>query len=686
MSNHSKSTKHALRKKAEARLGDSGNPAEGLSQEDIKALVHDYSIHQIELELQNEELREAQKQLEAVRDRFASLFNDAPVGYLIIDEHGIIAQSNQTFASMIGQKPHHLTGKPLADFISSEDRAAFHGRFRAFFKSPEGKQMVFRLHGKTGYFTVRCRGRMQSILDAPPEGQAPRHLLLVLNDISEQVRANEELRASEERFRVLIETIAEGVVLKDAQDSYVHWNQAASEVFGIGIDELKGQTTASFKREIIREDGTPFPMHELPSLHTLQTGEPCKNVVMGIRRGPDDTVWIKVNTRPIFESGQARPHFVVVSFSDITERKRAEDTLSFERAQLFSIFDSINEIIYVCDPETYEILYVNKHMRNIFGKDLVGGICYKELQNQDSPCEFCTNEIILRNKGEPHQWDYFSPVLNTHYVVTDKMIKWPDGRDVKFQLAIDITERKSAEQRLMQINEELEKANAEKDKLFSIIAHDLKSPVAGLLASMDILANQRDILSENEVGLLATELHKSAQNTYALLEDLLQWSRMHQGGIDYAPAPCNLRELVNMNLSTARAAAKRKDVAIRCDIPQGLTVFVDQPMINAVIRNILFNSVKFTPRGGEIVITAQQETQTVTMAIQDNGMGMDEQTLNSIFSIQKKKRHLGTEGEKGTGLGLVLCKEFIEKHGGRIWVHSELGKGTTFSFTLPNAE
>lgn len=249
--------------------------------------------------------------------------------------------------------------------------------------------------------------------------------------------------------------------------------------------------------------------------------------------------------------------------------------------------------------------------------------------------------------------------------------------------AMDITERKQAEERIKHINKQLQKANAEKDTLFTIIAHDLRSPMSGLLALTELLSHQPDIFSEKDIRRLSTELHKNARNTFELLEDLLQWARMSQGGIDYSPRQCSLTNLVNTGLSTVTDMAKSKEITLRGDIPPELNVLVDQPMIKTVIRNILFNAIKFTPRRGGIVIKARQERQTVTVAIQDNGTGMDEQTLANIFSLKKEKRQLGTEGEKGTGLGLVLCKQFIEKHGGQIWVESEPGKGTTVFFTLP---
>ena len=134
------------------------------------------------------------------------------------------------------------------------------------------------------------------------------------------------------------------------------------------------------------------------------------------------------------------------------ERKRTEDALNFERRQLLSVFDSINEVIYVADPNTYEILYANKALKDAFGKELIGGICYREFQNRDTPCDFCTNTIISGSENQPYIWEYHNPILNRDYMITDRMIKWPDGRDVRFELAIDITDRVAMREQLFKIN------------------------------------------------------------------------------------------------------------------------------------------------------------------------------------------------------------------------------------------
>ncbi len=240
-----------------------------------------------------------------------------------------------------------------------------------------------------------------------------------------------------------------------------------------------------------------------------------------------------------------------------------------------------------------------------------------------------------------------------------------------------------AEENIRAINEQLQKVNAEKDKLFSIIAHDLKSPMAGVYSTSQILAEEGESLSLEEISYMSTAMHKSSKNVLELLNDLMQWARMSQGGMDFSPEKCSISELVNLSLSITRDMAGKKDIAIQSDIPEDLTVLADQSMIKTVIRNVIINAVKFSYRGGNISITATQPGPDVQYCIRDNGIGMSEKIMSTVFSVDKSKRQLGTDGEKGTGLGLVLCKEFVEQHGGRIWLESEPGKGTKVFFTLP---
>lgn len=232
-------------------------------------------------------------------------------------------------------------------------------------------------------------------------------------------------------------------------------------------------------------------------------------------------------------------------------------------------------------------------------------------------------------------------------------------------------------------NMELEKLNLEKDKFFSIIAHDLRSPFSGFLGIANLLVSNSNTYSKEEVLELSNLLKNSADNLYKLLENLLEWSKIKGGLIDYNPEICLVEIAVFENIQIHSEIAKQKEIELISTVEDGLTVVCDLRMLNSIIRNLLTNAIKFTRRGGRIEISANKyESNKAIISVKDNGIGMDENTISKLFRIDQKLATLGTENEPSTGLGLLLVKEFVEKNKGEIWVVSEKDKGTTFSFTL----
>ena len=194
------------------------------------------------------------------------------------------------------------------------------------------------------------------------------------------------------------------------------------------------------------KDGVEIPLSDMP-VRMAASGKEVSNYEFDLVY-PDGTMrHLLGNAKPLRDE-QGNPHGSISAFIDITERKRAEEMLAFERSQLLSIFDGIDDAVYVTDPYTYKVLYANKAMKDKFGGELVGGICYREFQRRDSPCDFCTNPIILKEKDKPYHWEYYNPTVDRYFMIMDRIIKWPDGRDVRFEIAKDITERKRAEEAL----------------------------------------------------------------------------------------------------------------------------------------------------------------------------------------------------------------------------------------------
>jgi signal transduction histidine kinase/Tfp pilus assembly protein PilF len=241
----------------------------------------------------------------------------------------------------------------------------------------------------------------------------------------------------------------------------------------------------------------------------------------------------------------------------------------------------------------------------------------------------------------------------------------------------------AAHVKVNQQNVELHNLNATKDKFFSIISHDLKGPLNSFTAFSGMLMNHTDSLTKEEIQMLAKEIDKNLKNLFALLENLLEWSRSQTGSIEFKRETFDLHELLKQNQELLAPQAKNKDVVLNYVSENAHIVQAHRHSINTVIRNLISNAIKFTPSGGSVTIDVKPKDANLLIRISDTGVGMAKETIAKLFRIDTKYSTNGTANEKGTGLGLILCKDFVEKNGGSIGVESEPGKGSIFFFTLP---
>ncbi len=243
------------------------------------------------------------------------------------------------------------------------------------------------------------------------------------------------------------------------------------------------------------------------------------------------------------------------------------------------------------------------------------------------------------------------------------------------------------EKQIRQYSEQLKELIATKDKFFSIIAHDLKSPFQGLLGLTELFAKDINSFSQEEMAQLSGELHGNAKNLFKLLHNLLDWARMQQGQVSYNPMELFLKEIVNENIDLLVKRGEQKEIKIASKIHTNQRVFADAAMLNSIIRNLLSNALKFSKKGGKVTVKAREvDNKMVEISVIDSGIGMSEALLNNLFKLEEKVGRKGTDGESSTGLGLLLCREFVKKHNGSIWVESKEGVGSTFYFTLPLSE
>jgi len=424
--------------------------------------------------------------------RYQDLYKNAPVAYLSIGVDGDILDCNSAAEAYFGYSLEELQKMKVIDLCGEEFKPKARQVFEALKKDipVENEEMVYRKKDGDNAYGLLSVSAMK---DRGGNIVSSRSVIV---DITERKRAEEKLRESEERLRTIAKASGDYIMMLD-MDYRIQFINSTEQ--GVDPDLVIGTRLYEL---VDPEDQARVRAH-------------LEQVIQDASRQEYETVYHRPDGTDVFYSSVAMPVIiqdrvvgVVVNSRDITDRKRATEALNLEREQLLSIFESINEIIYVADPDTYEILFVNKTLRDAFGKDLKGGICYREFQGFDEPCDFCTNNIILKNKGQPYRWEYHNPILDRDHMITDKIIQWTDGRDVRFELAMDITERKKAEERVKRLNH-----------LFLGLGVDLIGNMETIVeTSRDILSGELANYCRMERGRLLTALSTAPGEVLNLVE------------------------------------------------------------------------------------------------------------------------------------------------------------------------
>jgi signal transduction histidine kinase/DNA-binding response OmpR family regulator len=403
------------------------------------------------------------------------------------------------------------------------------------------------------------------------------------------------------------------------------------------------------------------------------------NIAEGLEQGADGYIARPVSSRELVARIAS---FRRIIAAEIVSRKTMQ--------KFYSLFSSMQEGVYLHEmiydekgeAVDYRIVEANpssERILNIKVTDAIGKIATELYQTNEPP--FLEIYAKVAESGVPCTFDHYFEPMHKYFHIS----VYSPERGIFATAFSDITERKLAEENLSLKNDELKRTNAEKDKFFSIIAHDLKSPFNGFLGLTQILEEEQDILSVQEIKELAASMRKSAVNLYRLLENLLEWSKMKQGLLVYSPVVLDLNSILNEVLVLVHDQIKRKKIDVIVSVPDNLIVFADNNMLKTILRNLISNAFKFTYAKGNISISARTFTDNyVEISIKDNGIGMTQNIIDNLFRLDVNTSRKGTAGEQSSGLGLILCKEFVEKLGGKIGVKSISGKGSTFYFTIPS--
>ena len=407
--------------------------------------------------------------------------------------------------------------------------------------------------------------------------------------------------------------------------------------------------------------------------------------------------------------------------AEIIQRKKAQEAVDAEHRRFTELLELMPAYLILLTPD-YHVSYANRYFRERFGEDH-GMRCYEYLFNRTEPCEVCETYKVLKDNN-PHNWDWTGP-NGRNYSISDFPFTDADGSAMIMEMGIDVTDLKLAEATLKNLNtdlaqkvierthdiesanyrlhqeltdrilaeealknseSQLKELNATKDKFFNIVAHDLKNPFTSLIGSSELLFRNIDKMDKEKIKTLALILNDASKSGYAILQNLLDWSRSQTGLLTFNPENINLRKLVDELILNLEQISFNKEIRIHSEVKDDLFIYGDKNMIRTILRNLLSNAVKYSYRSGKVIICATIIDHEVIISVKDTGIGIPKEIINKIFRIDAKYSAPGTENEQGTGLGLKLCKEFVEKQGGKIWVESIENKGSEFKFSIPVKE
>jgi len=483
----------------------------------------------------------------------------------------------------------------------------------------------------------------------------------------------------ERKYTDLYDFATSGYITLSKEREILNLNFCAANMLGKERSILMKNLLAFF----ISENSRFIFNHFLENLSQKKSKETCE-VILTIK----DNLPLYVQIDGII-SGNDEYHLTLIN---ITERKLVEFALKENEIKFKEIINQINDGIVVFD-EQGEIIIWNKGLEQIFdqkAEDILNKSIV-EIQKQyallpikdKTLVENAIKEIVTLQTPE-----IFNRIVENETFINSEKIRniqskvFPikfDGYNLFCSVIRDTTEIKQYEKQLVQLN-------ADKDRFIAILAHDLKSPFNSLLGFSELLVNNIYKYEITKIESQVKTINKTAKRAYDLLEDILMWARAQSGKLPFEPQKFNFSIVVNYIIENLIDSANNKNIIINCFNPDDICIFMDINMLKTILRNLISNAIKFTNNGGQVIIYVEQNQTNATITVSDNGVGLTPEMTTKLFDITQIHSTAGTEKESGTGLGLVLCKEFVEKHDGKIWVESELGKGSDFKFTIPIAQ
>lgn len=588
-------------------------------------------------------------------------FRMSPDLFCVIDGKGHLLRINPAWEEILGYTTEELLGQSIEPLLHPDDIT---GTFQEVGKLAQGKatmSYVNRYRHKDGtYRHIDWRARL-----CEEDG----FIYGIGRDISDSRFIQSQLERSESKYRKIFENIQDVYLMADLDGKIREISPSVEQTFLYDRDELLGSPASALYAEPSQRSVMIKALKETGELNDFEIWYKKKNNELFLGSVSAHQIYDK-NYNPIGIEG---------IIHDITERKKVEDELkkllrAVEQSPVTIVITDPNGSIEYANPKTFETTgYTFEELRGQNPRVLKSGETspqeYDNLWKTILSGKLWQGTFHNRRKNGELYWE--SAAISPVYDSTGKIAHFIAVKE-------DITERKLAQ-------DALREASATKDKLFSIISHDLRGPIGNMMPMIEILLTQPDLTEDQRNDYLQI-LKNASERIYSLLENLLGWSRSQQNKLFLRPRNLSAAELINNNLELLQASARQKNIELKFQPKPDYGIFADENSIDLVIRNLISNAIKFTPVNGTISVSIKPDEGHVTFEIADTGVGMSQGTIENLFRPEVFTTTYGTANEKGTGLGLKLCADFVSKNGGSIWAESTEGEGSRFYFTLPGSK
>ncbi len=670
-----------LREKAKEILKQRAIKADSMPTEgEMIRLNQELQIHQIELEMINNQLNEALAAETQASNKYQGLFDFAPIGYLTLSRGGTIEEVNFNGAQMLGKDRLLIINKQLLLFISEDTRLTYTLFLDRVIETKIKEECeLILLSSENSKINVQVSGI------ASDNGE---QCLITMVDITKHKHDEIVLKNSLALTEATLNAVHNGILVVNQFGKVLKTNTKFGEMWHIPEDILASGDDNTLLKSVLDQLSDPdefllkvAELYNSPDMSTFdhiqfKDGHIFERISkpMYIDRKPEGRVW---------------------SFLDISARIKANTDLQKALWRMESILHGTQAGTWEWNVVTGEIV-INETWANIIGyrlEELVP-VGIGTWQKYAHPDDLKRSDALLQQHfdGKLSYYDCECRMQHKdgHWIwIHDRgkiVSRTDDGRPHwMFGTHTEITQRKNAESEIKSKNEELSKLVNEKDKFFSIIAHDLRGPLSGFLGLSELMVEDIEVISREELQEYVMGMRNSARNVFRLLENLLEWARMEQGIIPFNPVRLNLNNILSGCVGLLQEYMNMKKVTLVQNVSVDFDVRADRYMLEAIIRNLISNAIKFTQIEGEIVVSAARNNDNrIEISVKDSGIGMNPKMIDHLFELSAKNGRKGTAGEPSTGLGLIICKEFVEKHDGRIWVESIESNGSIFHFTIPN--